>query len=305
VRARTRTILGTIVATIAMTALASAAYGAGNGNGNGNANGNSAAAGEPAAAAASPGNSGDAPGQAAKPEHGNPNPGNPGHDPSVASQHQQSATSDKGGGGHGASQTPTQGNPANPAGSAGLKPTNSTSHNVSAAASSTSTKRYGNGKTAGQIAMHYGAPGSTMLYGPGNSQPHKVSGCAHPAHGKGGGFDVHALKAHSRQAGCASQQPPAVEGGVTPTLHRTNVSDPAVSVVTPAAGSSGSSSAESKPKSRAEGASDPGTGGLTAVGTVGAGTLPFTGFPLWIVALFSLGLAALGLTLRRQARAEA
>jgi hypothetical protein len=36
---------------------------------------------------------------------------------------------------------------------------------------------------------------------------------------------------------------------------------------------------------------------------VGAGTLPFTGFPIWIVVLIGLGLMVLGLILRRRSSA--
>jgi hypothetical protein len=43
-------------------------------------------------------------------------------------------------------------------------------------------------------------------------------------------------------------------------------------------------------------------GVMSALATVGKGTLPFTGFPLWSAAVFALGLAGLGVTLRRQAR---
>jgi hypothetical protein len=46
-----------------------------------------------------------------------------------------------------------------------------------------SSKRYGNGKTAAQIANGKGAPAGTPVYGPGNSQPHKICG-----------RDVHAYK---------------------------------------------------------------------------------------------------------------
>ena len=45
------------------------------------------------------------------------------------------------------------------------------------------SKRYGNGKTAAQIANGKGAPSGTPIYGPGNSQPHKICG-----------RDVHAYK---------------------------------------------------------------------------------------------------------------
>ncbi len=61
--------------------------------------------------------------------------------------------------------------------SAGVKPSSLTTvvaHNTLAPASSNQTKLYGNGKTAGQIATQAGF-GSAMLFGPGNSQPHKAS----------------------------------------------------------------------------------------------------------------------------------
>jgi hypothetical protein len=87
--------------------------------------------------------------------------------------------------------------------SLGVKPSASTNstHNTNAAAASTQTKLYGNGKTAGQIAMQAGAGASTNLYGPGNSQPHKASLCAGS---KTHLVDVHALKAHGASASCTS-----------------------------------------------------------------------------------------------------
>src|SRR5258708_23587931 len=59
--------------------------------------------------------------------------------------------------------------------STGVKPSNNTSKNTHAAAGSNKTKQYGNGTTAGQIATSRGASPDTDLYGPGNSQPHKVA----------------------------------------------------------------------------------------------------------------------------------
>jgi hypothetical protein len=79
--------------------------------------------------------------------------------------------------------------------SAGVKPSNTTQKNTHAQAGSNQTKLYGNGKTAGQIAQQNGADPSTDLYGPGNSQPHKVAVCS--KNGKTHYVDVHALKAHS------------------------------------------------------------------------------------------------------------
>src|SRR5207247_9267935 len=84
----------------------------------------------------------------------------------------------------------------------GVTPPNDTANDTHAAASSTKTKLYGNGKTAGQIAIHNGAPQSTVLHGPGNSQPHKASPCS-----GGHEVDVHALKSrrHGRTCGAVSR----------------------------------------------------------------------------------------------------
>jgi hypothetical protein len=42
---------------------------------------------------------------------------------------------------------------------------------------------------------------------------------------------------------------------------------------------------------------------LGALTTVGHGTLPFTGFPLWIAVLIAAGMVGVGLTLVRHGRA--
>lgn len=63
------------------------------------------------------------------------------------------------------------------------------------------SKRYGNGTTAAQIAVSRGAPDGTVLTGPGNSQPHKVTVCGKPSN-RSGGVDVHAVKSYDTSA-CA------------------------------------------------------------------------------------------------------
>jgi hypothetical protein len=88
--------------------------------------------------------------------------------------------------------------------STGVKPSSTTAHNTTAAAGSNKTKQYGNGKTAGQIAMQNGASADTQLHGPGNSQPHKVAVCS--KNGKSHQVDVHALKSHRANA-CSSGSP--------------------------------------------------------------------------------------------------
>ena len=42
------------------------------------------------------------------------------------------------------------------------------------------------------------------------------------------------------------------------------------------------------------------TGVLAATGVLGRGSLPFTGFPLWIVAIVAVALIVVGLALRRR-----
>jgi hypothetical protein len=79
------------------------------------------------------------------------------------------------------------------------------------------SKRYGNGKTAAQIAVSRGAPAGTLITGPGNSQPHKVSDCRHKSN-KSGGVDVHAIKSYSTS--CAPQSQPAP---VAPQISVTHV----------------------------------------------------------------------------------
>jgi hypothetical protein len=44
-------------------------------------------------------------------------------------------------------------------------------------------------------------------------------------------------------------------------------------------------------------------GVLSATGAIGSGTLPFTGFPIWIVVLIALALIGAGVTLRRRSSA--
>jgi hypothetical protein len=134
----------------------------------------------------------------------------------------------------------------------GMKPVNNTAHGTScvtgksaagvtcastgpttaaAAKKSDASKRYGNGKTAAQIATQNGAPAGTKIYSPGNSQPHKVTSCKHPLHGiNGGGVDVHAVKDYSNLA-CttptqqqqAAQQVTQVCGAVTITSTSTRM----------------------------------------------------------------------------------
>jgi hypothetical protein len=81
---------------------------------------------------------------------------------------------------------------------AGVKSSASSSHWTTAAASSSQTKLYGNGQTAGQIATQAGY-GSSTLVGPGNSQAHKVL-CGLRM------IDVHALKAKGGRCAAAAGQ---------------------------------------------------------------------------------------------------
>src|SRR6266576_1985509 len=187
----TMRLAGALALVLGVAALASASAYAGNGNGNGNGKNDTAAA-----AAATEGqssghvNSGQAPGQLKKDEA-----------PAMSAPATAAAPT--------ASESPV----GQDAGSSvGVKPSNDTAHDTHAPASSDQTKLYGNGKTAGQIAIGNGAAPSTVLHGPGNSQPHKASPCS-----GGHEVDVHALKGkRGRSCGTQPPSPPTPRPNPTP-----------------------------------------------------------------------------------------
>src|SRR6266516_3029481 len=272
-------LAGTLVLLLGIAALGSAsAYGDnGQGNGNGNGKDDSVAAPAGAAGAEDHGNSANAPGQLKKEEAGAPTA-------SAAAQNDAGTAQ------------------------AGVKPSNDTAHDTYAAASSHKTKLYGNGKTAGQIAIQNGAAPSTVLRGPGNSQPHKAAPCS-----GGHEVDVHALKG-KRGRSCGGSQPPSPPTPrPNPTPDPGKPGDPGhgpnagggTSTVLPSSPAADPSTL-GKPKQvvtrhhgRVEGAS----GVLSATGAMGGGTLPFTGFPIWIVVMIALALIAVGVALRRRSPA--
>ena len=191
---------------------------------------------------------------------------------------------------------------AQPSVSAGVKPSSATSHNTLAPASSNATKLYGNGKTAGQIATQAGF-GSSMLFGPGNSQPHKVICGPH-------NVDVHALKAHA--AKCTTAAAASVAASLSPAASAQASVAGSVAAQTPttvatqpksaAAGAKGEEASHGGVLgARAELASNTKRVSRAILATVRKGTLPFTGLGLWMPVLFGLGLIAGGYGLRRKA----
>ena len=284
-------LVSTCVLVLGIAALASASAFAGNGNGQGNGNGNGKddSAVVPAAVADTSqghGNSANAPGHLKKDEAPAPTVAAP----AVADATQQVSS-----------------------GQSGAKPSNDTAHDTHAAASSDETKLYGNGKTAGQIAQRNGAAPSTVLHGPGNSQPHKASPCA-----GGHEVDVHALKG-KRGGSCGNTSPPphpTPNPVVTPDPGKNpdpaKNSDPAEAptsgpslnpVVTPAgtvviSGMVSVTKVTKKHRGRGGSAS----GALAATEAVGRGTLPFTGVDLWSTAFVALTLMLIGLALCQRAR---
>ena len=229
------------------------------GNGHGNGNDKAAPTGSAAepASQATPGNSATAPGHVKK--------------DTAASQ----ATARANGSGS-AIQTST----------AGVRPANDTGKDTYASATSNQTKLYGNGQTAGEIAVSSGYTGT--LHGPGNSQPHKAAPC------NGHEVDVHALKAKGLANQCST----------TATATSTQSSLANTTKVTGSQGGSapGKSTAPGSVLGAIASRSGPAGGVLGALASVGHGTLPFTGFPLWVVVLAAAGLVLFGLALRRQGR---
>ena len=245
------------------------------------------------------------------------------------------------------------------------------------------SKRYGNGTTAAQIAVGRGAPNGTLITGPGNSQPHKVTACGKP-NNKSGGVDVHAVKSYDASACqstttqptqqiqvtqvCGQKTTVTTSTQVTGVLHgkqehlmtnpksahftkhddskvvatvtdtkveatgevcgTTQPTTPVTPVtpVTPAPFTppvvvapvtSGSvntapatqSSSNAAPTQSAGGVlganatihkSKPAGGVLGSVANVAGGTLPFTGFPVWVALLLALALIGTGLMVWRR-----
>ena len=264
-------LTGTLVLVLAIAALGSVSAYAGNGQGNGNGKNDSAAAPASAASAQDHGNSANAQGQLKKDEA---------PAPTAAAAGQVDA---------GAAQP-------------GVKPANDTAHDTHAAASSAETKQYGNGKTAGQIAVQNGAAPSTILHGPGNSQPHKAAPCS-----GGHEVDVHALKA-KRRAACGTQPPSPPHSTPDPGKVGDPGHGPNTAGTTPASAASSpsvpSTSASAKPAvSTKHVGVESANAVLSATGAIGGGTLPFTGFPLWVVVLAAIASIAFGLMLRRRSAA--
>jgi hypothetical protein len=283
-----------LVAGVAALASASAYAGNGNGNGNGRENGNANGQAAPAPAVVveqqesrGQGNSAGAPGQLKKDEAPQPAA-------TPAAVADGSAAQDAG------------------ADQAGVKPSNDTEHDTHAAASSDKTKQYGNGTTAGEIAIQNGAAPSTVLHGPGNSQPHKAVPCS-----GGHEVDVHALKGKRGKA-CGGQPPPTPRPNPTPDPggpggdpgHGDPAHDPTVDrgntpAVLPSSPADPSTPTRAKPAVAPQRATvETAAGVLSATGAIGGGTLPFTGFPIWVVVLIALALIVFGVTLRRRTGAS-
>jgi hypothetical protein len=271
-------LASTFVLALGMAVFANSAF-AGNGNGNDNAEG--AVPSAVVEGDSSPGKSENAPGQAKK----------------GAEAGQPAAVE--------ATVVVEEESPAN---SEGVKPSNTTGPETYAAASSDKTKEYGDGKTAGQIAIQNGAVPSAILHGPGNSQPHKAAPCS-----GGHEVDVHGLKGKGHQKACGTSSPPGGPApGSTPGGNSSSSTnrgfDPKPEAGVPAAdpGSTPADPGSSQPAGGVASHSvEQGSHGvLAAAAVVGRGTLPFTGFPLWGLALVALMLVGFGLALRRQTGAE-
>jgi hypothetical protein len=274
-------LTGTLVLVLGIAALASASAYAGNGHGNGNGSDNGKGGGAAATGPATDhGNSGNAPGQQ---NADAPAPAAPVADTSPATQ-------------------------------VGVKPADDTAHDTHAAASSDETKLYGNGETAGEVAIQNGAAGSTRLHGPGNSQPHKAAPCS-----GGHEVDVHALKG-KRQGSCGATAPdpdpvpkptpdpvhgqgPGQGPSSTPanTPSSTPATAPAGGGMLPGVVSEGGKSGDPKAPAKRHGGAAASVLGLTQ-GAAVRGTLPFTGADLLSTVFLAVALILIGLALCQRAR---
>ena len=169
---------------------------------------------------------------------------------------------------------------------------------------SDASKRYGNGKTAAQIVTQKGAPAGTKLTGPGNSQPHKVTGCGLP-NNKSGGVDVHAYQAKPCPTTTTTAETTTTAPATT-TVAAAVASAPSTPPPSVESGVLGTSTVLLAPASTPASAPAGVLGTLKTLGTSATtGTLPFTGLRLWIVALIALGLIGTGVATRMLARRAA
>lgn len=302
------TALAVVAALFAATALADNGNGKDNGNGGNSANapGQVKPAGEPAQP------------QAAQPPAATPvaqSSTAPGIKPSNSTDKNTKCTT---GGGTGTSATCTSSNP---------KTTNADA-----------SKRYGNGKTAAQIANSHGAPAGTVISGPGNSQPHKVAVCPGKTN-KSGGKDVHAVKSYSTAECAPPKTSPAVEAPASNSAANSASSNSASTASNNSASESSHSTESASIQSvaivsentaattshhsvaarRSHPSAESGVlGAIKALpspashhanaGVLGklaplGGNLPFSGFPLWAALLVAIALLTVGLAVRRRAAA--
>ena len=219
------------------------------------------------------GNSANAPGQVKQSDT------TPGIKPSNSTDHWRKCTT---GGGTGTSATCTSSNPKTTKADA--------------------SKRYGNGKTAAQVANSHGAPAGTVISGPGNSQPHKVAVCPGKTN-KSGGKDVHAVKSYSTSCGSTQTNLTSSQVIVAQSISESTsqssqtaaVAQSVASTPTSAeAGVLGAIHALGTPPLHAQ------AGVLGTIAKISGGTLPFSGFPLWAAMLAALALLGVGAALRRR-----
>ena len=276
---------------------------AGNGNGNGNGNGKAPSADSTAAASA---NSHTPPGQEKKQDATQ-------QQSSTTDSSSQQQSQNNGQAKKADSSSTTSSSSSNPSNASindsqpGVKPGSGTTHQTNCGpvtGSGTSTgcaaigsnvaskgdvsKRYGNGKTAAQIASSRGASaaGNVTIYGPGNSQPHKVVTCGHKH-----AVDVHAVKSYSSTNCQASTTPTG-----TTTQSTTTMQTGTTQTVTTGSGVLGAQATLTQPKTHQAG------GVLGAATRVAGTTLPFTGLQLWMAVLVAALLVAAGYVIRRSTR---
>jgi cobalamin biosynthesis Mg chelatase CobN len=168
-----------------------------------------------------------------------------------------------------------------------------------------SSKRYGNGTTAAQIAVSRGAPANTEIYGPGNSQPHKVCKKVNK-NGKEVWADVHAVKSYVGVCVTTSTSQSPVTSTSTSTSSTSSAGVTASTSQTGStsgtAGTTGVAGVAVESGSPQSGAGGGVLGAFGVAGVAAGGVLPFTGFPIWLAILIAIGLIAIGWTLYRRGR---